>query len=260
MIAIQNITRREYDELKQKNRYIATNYEESGFHITKEAGRENEVFNPILFKGDVFRPVDEESFTGVSEIAPGQVAWTQVKMVDRVVRGRSKRESSSKSKPVQKLEFLFKKMVELKHNDECKNQRGAVVIINANLKEHINLREEFSKVLEDIYTKVMCRRTKKVLITGNIGWMQSYDVIKNFRRRLDFFKRNGVTSESKGSEVIWNVNQIWSRDFLGISGSSVDIYEYGGVELKEKIEGRPNAAVAPAFAAFHFPVVRKSKK
>ena len=259
MITIQNITRKEYENLKRTNQFIATNYEESGFQISKEAVHENEVFNPILFKGHVFRPVDEESFTGVSEISSGQVTWTQVKMVDRETMKRSKRDSFTKSESVHKLEFLFKEMMKLDDVDECKNQRGAVVIINVNVDEHPNVRDDLSRVLGDIYTKVMCRRSKKILITGNLGWVQSYNVIKNFRRRSNFFQRNGMTSQNMESDVMWNVNQIWSRDFQGILGTSVDLFDYEGVDMKRKIARRPNAAIAPAFAAFHYPIVRKLK-
>ena len=245
--------------MKRTNQIIATNYEESGFQISKEAVHEKEVFNPILFKGHIFRPVDEESFTGVSEISSGQVAWAQVKMVDREVMKRSKRDSFSKSEPVHKLEFLFKEMMKFDDADECKNQRGAVVIINVNVAEYPNVREELSRILEDIYTKVMCRRSKKILITGNLGWVQSYNVVKKFRRRLNFFQRNGMTSQKIESDAMWNVNQIWSRDFQGILGTSVDLFEYDGTDMKKEIARRPNAAIAPAFAAFHYPIVRRLK-
>ena len=68
-----------------------------------------------------------------------------------------------------------------------------------------------------------------------------------------------MTSQKIESDAMWNVNQIWSRDFQGILGTSVDLFEYDGTDLKQEIARRPNAAIAPAFAAFHYPIVRRLK-
>ena len=190
----------------------------------------------------------------------GQVAWNQVKMLDPTLtrKKRSRRDSVSsvtRNKPVNKLEFLFDAMGRIGVEDEgCRNQRGAVIVINVNMKDDGNLREELSEVMEKIYTQVMCRRAKKIIVTGTIGWIQSYNVIRNFRRRADFFKRNGMVSSEDTS--VWNVNQIWSSDFAGISGTSIDIFEERGVRIAKEIKGRPNTFITPAFCAFHFPVVR----
>lgn len=258
VIAIQNVTRVQYEAIKRSNQFLATNYEESGFKQQQQ--NENEVYNPILFKGHVFLPVEEESFTGVFKMPSGQVAWNQVKMLDPTLtrKKRSRRDSVSsvtRNKPVNKLEFLFDAMGRIGVEDEgCRNQRGAVIVINVNMKDDGNLREELSEVMEKIYTQVMCRRAKKIIVTGTIGWIQSYNVIRNFRRRADFFKRNGMVSSEDTS--VWNVNQIWSSDFAGISGTSIDIFEERGVRIAKEIKGRPNTFITPAFCAFHFPVVR----
>lgn len=257
IIALQNITMKDYTNLKQENSFLDT-YEESGIDLSQNMDEET-ICNPILFKGHRFTPVkEEEKFTGEYRKKSGQISWSQLKLVHRVPE-REKRDLPSDGVPINKLEFFFNQMN--KYGDEgCKNVKGSIIFINANLKEDENLGEDLKDVLNDIYKNVMCRRAKKIILTGNVGWLQSTNVISNFRRRrneIPFFKRNGINKQQKRD--IWNVNQIWSRDYQGILGTSSDILEYEGTELKKDIEGHEKAAVAPSFAAFHQSMMRRGK-
>lgn len=255
IISLQNITMRAYKDLRKENRVLGR-YEESG--ISDQEKNDNTICNPILFRGHRFIPVmEEEKFTGVYRKKSGQITWTQLKMVHSIPE-REKRDLPSDGVPVNKLEFFFNQMN--KYGDEgCKNVKGSTIIINANLKEDENLGYDLNDIFDDIYKNVMCRRAKKIILTGNLGWLQSTNAINKFRRRnsIPFFKRNGMMEPQQSK--IWNVNQIWSHDFQGINSAHVDITEYHQNDLKKKIKGHDNAVIAPSFAAFHQSMMRKGR-
>jgi len=249
IIAIQNITKGEYRELRQANDLLATNYEESGIDSGCMEGADDVICNPILYKGDRFEQVDdEEVFTGVNRTKFGQVSWTQLKMHGNL-ENRKKRDFPSEiGKGFEGLfKILRKGGEERKENkDGCKNQPGAVFVLNGNLKEG-EKSENFKKVLKYIYSNLMCRRVKRTILVGNIGWKHSQDVIGKFRRG----------SFKHASTSFSNVNQIWSHDFNRITGTDSDIVEYDGKDAKQPIKER---FIAPSFVAFHHSMIKNIDK
>ena len=253
-------------------------YEVSGIDSECENGDDDVICNPILFKGDRFVPVeDEELFTGVYRKKAGQVSWAQLKIHSNL-EDREKRDLPFDTM-VKGIESFFdmlrgmkvKKEEEEKEEEKCNNQPGAVFLLNGNLNEDDDLYKHFKEVLDDLYTNMMCRRAKRTILAGNVGWTQSQEVIMNFRRGK-FFRKNGMLlSDPKitgkngilpfpKTTGILNVNQIWSNDFKGIMGTNSDMMEYEGKDLKQPIKGRNQAVIAPSFVGFHHSLVKKQDK
>jgi len=257
IIAIQNITKGAYRKLKTTNTFLATTYEESGIDPMSENSNDEAICNPILFKGDRFRPVkDEEMFTGMYGKASGQISWTQLTMVNNL-EDREKRDLPASGGGFGKgMEYLLSRIMggnaDDKEEEGCQNQDGSILVLNANLKEHQGLKGDVIDVIKDLYNKVMCRRRKKTILTGNVGWMDSMNAIQEFRHQ---FEKNGMPFQP--TPGLLNVNQIWAIDFIGIQGTNSDLLENDGTNLKKTIKDRDQAVIAPSYVAFQHSLIKK---
>lgn len=229
IIVIQNITKKKLDSILQRNimRFYAYIYDKNA--------NDQDIINPIFFKGDRIQPVLDK--TGVlKKETNGQVRWARFKVIN-LRSGKVNRERRD-LKPRKSFVASLWRSLDL---DDC--VPGTIVIANANLKDvKANSQTEF---LNTIYKDVLCGKRAKILFAGNVGWTKTHPAIFKFGKRM----MDALTFNVNNKR---NLNQIWANDFYSVRGIQSNIMAHRDNDVTKKVTSYKDMIIAPTFAVFHY--------
>lgn len=251
VIGIQGI---KYGELRKlQSSTCLQEYEVAGI---SDIGTDDEIFNPIFYKGDWLSPVEgthasASDSNGYETGTFGSMAWVQFKILTTAGPARKKRDLSEKVG--NKLGNIFKILSTLgaeAFDDHCSGHQGSFIIININMKNKGTAEElklATTDMIQPVYTELMCRKRKKSIIMGNAGWLSSVYALQQFPHSYLRKGRRGLYSELADTDYT-NINLIQENDLRQVNGvhSGIDVVKDTVVSMKVG-----NRTMKPVFAAFH---------